>query len=607
MKSWLSFMAIALLLSWFPCAVGAQDPAQQSSAADDRETDTDARSVRRFGDVIGSGSSDFSMDIPEIQAPAQPIADQPEVALPDPAMDARLQNILASRAFEPDNPELAQALSTLLDEVEAQAGRALAAGDLELATRLVEVIDAFDDERDIVARVAAERERRAEVDQLLSEAAAALESGSLLEPRDASARALYERVLEIDADNEAAGEGLEAVGEAVLAAADALLVGGNLEDAEILLQDAEALDIESREIEARRERIAAALEDRQRSLVGQTREAIDEGDFDRAETRLNELIGMGAEGALVAELRAQLEDAERYGGLEPGQVFQEELSGIDASGPVMVVVPAGSFMMGSPESEEGRSDNEGPRFRVTFDRGFALARNEVTVGQFRRFVEATGYETDAERAGESRLYMRGSGRITERRRITWEDDFVGEPAVEDVPVLHVSWNDAAAYAEWLAERTDRPYRLPTEAEFEYALRAGSQALYWWGDEAPGEVVENVTGDEDGFDNDRRWNEAFRRYGDGYWGPAPAASMQANPFGLFDMGGNVMEWVADCWHDSYVRAPNDGSAWVNPGCDRRVIRGASWSSTPEMSRSAYRLSSRTAATDARVGFRVARDL
>src|SRR6056297_169946 len=203
--------------------------------------------------------------------------------------------------------------------------------------------------------------------------------------------------------------------------------------------------------------------------------------------------------------------------------------------------------------------------------------------------------------------MRGSGRITERRRITWEDDFVGEPAVEDVPVLHVSWNDAAAYAEWLAERTDRPYRLPTEAEFEYALRAGSQALYWWGDEAPGEVVENVTGDEDGFDNDRRWNEAFRRYGDGYWGPAPAASMQANPFGLFDMGGNVMEWVADCWHDSYVRAPNDGSAWVNPGCDRRVIRSASWSSTPEMSRSAYRLSSRTAATDARVGFRVARGL
>ena len=319
MKSWLSFMAIALLLSWFPCAVGAQDPAQQSSAADDRETDTDARSVRRFGDVIGSGSSDFSMDIPEIQAPAQPIADQPEVALPDPAMDARLQNILASRAFEPDNPELAQALSTLLDEVEAQAGRALAAGDLELATRLVEVIDAFDDERDIVARVAAERERRAEVDQLLSEAAAALESGSLLEPRDASARALYERVLEIDADNEAAGEGLEAVGEAVLAAADALLVGGNLEDAEILLQDAEALDIESREIEARRERIAAALEDRQRSLVGQTREAIDEGDFDRAETRLNELIGMGAEGALVAELRAQLEDAERYGGWSRGR------------------------------------------------------------------------------------------------------------------------------------------------------------------------------------------------------------------------------------------------------------------------------------------------
>jgi formylglycine-generating enzyme required for sulfatase activity len=120
-------------------------------------------------------------------------------------------------------------------------------------------------------------------------------------------------------------------------------------------------------------------------------------------------------------------------------------------------------------------------------------------------------------------------------------------------------------------------------------------------------VENVTGDGERFAGGRSWEGGFRRYDDGYWGPAPVGSLQPNSFGLFDMGGNVMEWVEDCWHDSYVRAPTDGSAWVNPGCDRRVIRGAQWSSTPEMSRSGFRLSAGPTTADARVGFRVARDL
>jgi len=190
--------------------------------------------------------------------------------------------------------------------------------------------------------------------------------------------------------------------------------------------------------------------------------------------------------------------------------------------------------------------------------------------------------------------------------VNWRDNYLGETADDDLPVIHVSWNDATAYAEWLTEQTGRSYRLPTEAEFEYALRAGTQTTYWWG-RRPDEEPENVTGDGDEFLDQRRWTVAFDRWSDGYWGPAPAGSLVANPFGLFDMGGNVMEWVLDCWHDSYVRAPTDGSAWVNPGCNRRVIRGASWSSTPAMSRSAFRLSSRTDVADARVGFRVARDL
>jgi formylglycine-generating enzyme required for sulfatase activity len=120
-------------------------------------------------------------------------------------------------------------------------------------------------------------------------------------------------------------------------------------------------------------------------------------------------------------------------------------------------------------------------------------------------------------------------------------------------------------------------------------------------------MENVTGDRDVSPTGARWNVAFRRYGDSYWGPAPVDTLMRNPFELSDIGGNVMEWVDDCWHDSFVRAPDDGSSWVNPGCERRVIKGASWSSTPAMSRSAFRIASSTTSTDMRVGFRVARDL
>jgi len=604
MKFWLFCIAVALSLESMPSAIRAQE-----STPDDPETgaENDPRGVRRLGDVISSGTSDFAMDIPEFQAPPQPVAEQPDVSLPDGRQDERLQEILSRRAFAPDSPEIENELSALLDEVEADAGQALETGDLALAERLSEVIEAFDIDRGILLRVTEERERRAEVDRLLAEAVQALDDGRLLEPAGASALALYRRVLELDADNVAAAEGLQAAGNAMLLEIDAMVSDGNLEDAELLLREAEQLELDSEALQPRRELISSALEDRQRALFDNTREAIDGQEFERAESLLDDLVGLGAPAPVLDDLRAALEDATRYGGFEPGQVFEDPLSGLDASGPAMVVVPSGSYMMGSPQREEGRADNEGPRFRVRFERGFAISRTEVTVGEFRLFVEATGYETDAERVGESRIYMTGSGRIAERRRVTWEDDFLGNRADEDLPVLHVSWNDAIAYAAWLTEQTDRSYRLPTEAEFEYALRAGSQTLYWWGDEAPEEAVENVTGEDDEFNDRRSWTEAFRGYGDGYWGPAPAASLEANPFGLFDMGGNVMEWVQDCWHDSYVRAPNDGSAWVNPGCDRRVIRGASWSSTPPMSRSAYRLSSRVAATDARVGFRVARDL
>ena len=120
-------------------------------------------------------------------------------------------------------------------------------------------------------------------------------------------------------------------------------------------------------------------------------------------------------------------------------------------------------------------------------------------------------------------------------------------------------------------------------------------------------MENLTGQGDISRGERQWSTYFADYSDRFWGPAPAASFEANPFGLYDIGGNVAEWVMDCWHDTYLRAPGDGTAWINPGCKLRVVRGGYWASSPEQSRSAFRISANPDRHDARIGFRVAREL
>lgn len=608
MHLWPAMVSLLVILSVPPLHAQEGDPGEPENEEEAASaTRVESRSVRRLGDVVGSGSDDFSMAIPQIDMPVGPVSAQPEVSLPDAEMDNRLQNILTRRAFMPDDPDIEQELSDLLDQVEAQGVRALDAGDFALVERYIGVLNAFDADRPLIGRYQAEREREDEIQRLLGVAGQALESGNLLDPEEASARTLYLLVLELDAENAAAVAGLGQVTDGLFQRLGTLVDDSNFEAAEALLNRMSTLELDEEQLEQRRGEIAEARQDQQRQVIARTRAAIDEERYDSAEQLLNEAIGMGVPTAEVERLRVSLDDAMRYRGFEPGQLFQDPLPGAAALGPVMVVIPAGSFMMGSPDNEDDRLANEGPRHRVTLERGFALARQEVTVGQFRRFVNATGYETDAEREGASRIYMAGSGRIAERRGITWGNDYLGERAGDDLPVIHVSWNDAAAYAAWLAEQTNRGYRLSSEAEFEYALRAGTQTPYWWGEGSPDNGVENVTGDGDRFTDQRRWTVAFRRYTDGFWGPASVGSLEANPFGLYDMGGNVMEWVEDCWHDSYTRAPADGSAWVNPGCSRRVIRGASWSSTPAMSRSAFRLSSQPTASDARVGFRVARDL
>ncbi|MEE8495448.1 MAG: formylglycine-generating enzyme family protein [Xanthomonadales bacterium] len=381
----------------------------------------------------------------------------------------------------------------------------------------------------------------------------------------------------------------------------------DFESAERILKDASSVRESQELIEDAREEITGFRVLRAEDLKLAAVLAMDAGNFKRVEHILIELIALGGAGITVNQLRRRMEETRVYGGFRPGQVIRDRFLNQDRWTPSSVVILAGSFMMGSPATEQGRKDNEGPLHRVTFSRGFALGQYEVSVSEFRDFIDQTRSKTDAERDRFSLTYHQRSGRLIQRDNVNWRMNYEGREAGDDDPVVHVSWRDAQAYVNWLTRVTGKPYRLPSEAEFEYAQRGGNSTRYWWGGDAPRRVVENITGEGDTSRNHRNWSTSFKGYTDHFWGPAPVGSFDPSPYGLFDIGGNVGEWVMDCWHDTYLRAPVDGSGWVNPGCKLRVIRGGYWASSPEQTRSAFRLSAKPDSHDARIGFRFARDL
>ncbi|WP_374503224.1 formylglycine-generating enzyme family protein, partial [Zoogloea sp.] len=238
----------------------------------------------------------------------------------------------------------------------------------------------------------------------------------------------------------------------------------------------------------------------------------------------------------------------------PGTVFR---NGPDF--PELVVVPPGRFLMGSPNDEDGRYTDEGPRHEVTIAHPFAVGRYPVTFAEWDSFVAAgsTRHKPDDEGWGRGRQ-----------------------------PVIHVSWDDAQDYVAWLRDRTGQPYRLLSEAEWEYAARAGSQTCYPWGD-APGKNKANFDG------SGSQWSKRQT---------SPVGSFAANAFGLHDMIGNVWEWVQDTWHDSYQGAPDDGRAWEE-GSSPRVVRGGSWLYSSKLCRAASRLRYVPDNRDDYLGFRV----
>ena len=274
----------------------------------------------------------------------------------------------------------------------------------------------------------------------------------------------------------------------------------------------------------------------------------------------------------------------------------------------MILIEAGRFLMGSPDNEPGRDSDEGPQRDITLVRPFAIARCETTVAEFRRFVEETPHVTQAE-AGEGCTVLNKAGtNVEQRKNRHWRDP--GFPQTDTHPVVCVSWNDAVAYAEWLSRRTGQTYRLPSEAEWEYAARAGSRASRFWGDDPnAGCDYANAT--------DQALKRRYPDYGftsvtcdDGTVYTAPAGSFKRNAFGLSDMLGNAWEWVRDCYAENLQSVPADGTTWEGQEgerCARRGVRGGGWLGDPVRVRSALR--DRIAPDGAYdfLSFRLARDL
>ena len=319
-------------------------------------------------------------------------------------------------------------------------------------------------------------------------------------------------------------------------------------------------------VEAYAEYIAAYPSGRHVEEARRGQEAVDDAAFDRAQS-------LGTEKAYAGYIashpsgrhieKARLRQAER----EKPPVSLTATSPAGTTGrecdacPEMVVVPGGRFRMGDL-SGDGWSD-ERPVRDVTVS-PFAAGKYEVTFAEWDACVAGGGCT--------HRPADEGWGRGTR-------------------PVIHVSWDDIQAYVRWLSRETGNPYRLLSEAEWEYVARAGSTTKYHWGN--------NVGTNKANCDGcGSQWDDKST---------APVGSFEPNAFGLFDTAGNVYEWVADCWHDSYQGAPNDGSVWAGGNCDRRVWRGGSWSDLPGGSRSAFRSGVDSRNRSGVNGFRVARTL
>jgi formylglycine-generating enzyme required for sulfatase activity len=273
-------------------------------------------------------------------------------------------------------------------------------------------------------------------------------------------------------------------------------------------------------------------------------------------------------------LKPQAEQA-----LKPGDSFREcptRQPNADYC-PDMVVVPAGTFAMGSPPTDTNASSDEFPQHQVTIAKPFAMSKFETTFAEWEACVAGGG--CNGYRPSDA-----GFGR-------------------EEHPVIYMSWDDAEQYVAWLAKTTGKAYRLLTEAEYEYAMRTGTSMEYPWGNDIKlnGEAMANCNG------CGSQWDGKQTAPVGTFIGGRFVGSFPANAFGLYDMMGNVWEWVEDCYHSSYLGAPADGSAWISDDCSLRVLRGASWDYGVWNIRSGARGRGTPSGRNGKFGFRVGRTL
>jgi hypothetical protein len=256
----------------------------------------------------------------------------------------------------------------------------------------------------------------------------------------------------------------------------------------------------------------------------------------------------------------------------------------------MVLIPKGTFWMGTTQAELRRErvptkyrNRERPRHKVTIPAPFYLARYPVTRAEYALYAAQSDKPVDT----------------------TWQDP--GFPQTDRHPVVRVSHEDATAYAEWLSARTNKPYRLPTEAEWEYACRAGTKTARWWGNDRAGaqgraNVADLSLARESNQAPDPEW---YLQFDDGHPYTSPVGTFAPNPFGLYDMLGNVWEWVQDGWVDNYNKAPSNGTARATAdGTGLRVLRGGSWAGGPWYLRSGNRGGAIAGFHNSKYGFRLA---
>ncbi len=277
--------------------------------------------------------------------------------------------------------------------------------------------------------------------------------------------------------------------------------------------------------------------------------------------------------------------------------------------PEMVLIPAGTYLRGVPEAESEREgtndDNARPVRRVTIANPFWLGRYPVTRGEFAAFINNTGYKMP-DKAWTFEPDAKGDWTYAERAGRGWRNP--GYPQTDRDPVVCVSHADAMAYLDWLNDRTKGGYRLPSEAEWEYAARAGTETARFWGDSMEQAHRHANTADQS---LKRHMGKAaagrsFIKGDDGFVFTSPVGSFSPNDFKTHDMLGNVSEWCADRWHNSYAGAPDDGAAWTTAGHDvRRVLRGGSWNDNPRSIRAGIRVDGSSAFRRRFVGFRPAR--